>query len=207
MSAALPPPDDALALLVRGALAGDRGAVDELVRRVLCPLLEARISRHLVRRRAGRQELADRVQQVLLRLFEHDAAALRRWDPARGTLAAYVGAIADHSMISELRRPAQPEPTEAADDARSPDSGPESKAAFRDLMNALAEELDDEDFTLFRLVYLEELSPDEVALLLGLRRDAVYKRVQRLRPRIREMCGRLLSNPEPGMRSLEKVPP
>jgi RNA polymerase sigma factor (sigma-70 family) len=181
--------------------------VDELVRCVLCPLLEARVARHLARQRAGRQELADRVQQVLLRLFEEDAAALRRWDPARGSLAAYVGAIADHAMISELRRPAPPDPTEAPDDSRSPDSGPESKAAFRDLMSALVEELDEEDFTLFRLVYMEELSPDEVALLLGLRRDAAYKRIQRLRPKIRELCSRLLSNPGSGMRSLGQEPP
>lgn len=176
------------------------------MRSVLCPLLEARIARHLARRSAGRQELADRVQQVLLRLFEDDAAALRRWDPARGTLSAYVGAVADHAMITELRRPAQPEPTEAADDARSPDSGPESKAAFQSLMRALVEELDADDFTLFRLVFMEELSPDEVAALLELRRDAVYKRIQRLRPRIRELCSRLLSNPEGGVRSVEQVP-
>lgn len=188
-------------------LAGDRGAVDELVRRVLCPILEARIARHLARRPGARQDLADRVQQVLLRLFEDDAAALRRWDPARGSLAAYVGAVADHTMISELRRPAAHAPTDAPDDARSPDSGPESKAAFRSLMAALVEELGEEDFALFRLVYMEELSPDEVAALLELRRDAVYKRIQRLRPRIRELASRLLSNPGPDKRSVGEVPP
>jgi RNA polymerase sigma factor (sigma-70 family) len=174
------------------------------VRRVLCPLLEARIARQLARRGAGRQELADRVQQVLLRLFEDNAAALRRWDPARGTLAAYVGTIADNALISEARRPAQPAPMEAPDDARSPDSGPENKAAFRSLMSALLEELGEEDFTLFRLSFMEGLSPEEIGELLELRRDAVYKRIQRLRPRLRELCDRLLSNPAPAVRSLEE---
>ncbi|MFT3775237.1 MAG: sigma-70 family RNA polymerase sigma factor [Minicystis sp.] len=168
---------------------------------MLCPLLEARIARHLARRRGDRQELADRVQQVLLRLFENDAAALRRWDPARGSLSAYVGTIADHALISEARRPAQPEPTEAPDDARSPDSGPESKVAFQSVMGAIVEDLGEEDFVLFRLVWMEELSPEEVGALLGLRRDAVYKRIQRLRPRVRQLCDRLVSNRETGART------
>jgi RNA polymerase sigma factor (sigma-70 family) len=189
------------------ALTGDREAVDTLVRRVLCPILEARVARHLARRQGGRQDLGDRVQQVLLRLFEDDAAALRRWDPARGSLATYVGAIADHTMISELRRPPGQAPTDAPDDARSPDSGPESKAAFRSLMAALVDDLGEEDFTLFRLVYMEELSPDEIAALLEMKRDAVYKRIQRLRPRIRELASRLVSNPEPEKRSVGEVPP
>lgn len=199
-------PGEAHAILVRRALDGDRGAVDELVRRVLCPLLEARIARLLAQRRGNRQELADRVQQVLLRLFDNDAAALRRWDPSRGSLSAYVGVIADHALISEARRPAQPEPTEAPDDARSPDSGPESKMAFRKLMDALLDELGEEDFTLFRLVFLEGLSPEEVAALLELKRDAVYKRIQRLRPRLRDLCGLHLSNPEAHLRSPEQDP-
>jgi CHAT domain-containing protein len=110
------------------------------------------VARHLARRAAGRQDLADRVQQVLLKLFEDDAATLRRWDPTRGSLSAYLGAVVDHTMISELRRPAQPEPTEAPDDARSPDSGPENKAAFQSLMGALVEELGEEDFEVL-LVY------------------------------------------------------
>lgn len=188
-------------MLVQRALSGDRAAVDDLVRRVLCPLLEARIARHLARRRGSRQELGDRVQQVLLKLFENDAAALRRWDPARGSLAAYVGTIADHALISEARRPAQPEPTEAPDDARSPDSGPESKVAFQSVMRAIVEDLGEEDFVLFRLVWMEELSPEEVGALLSLRRDAVYKRIQRLRPRVRELCDRLVSTREPPART------
>jgi RNA polymerase sigma factor (sigma-70 family) len=204
-----PPPDprDDVAALVRRATSGDRAAVDQLVRRVLCPLLEARIARQLARHGGNRQELADRVQQVLLRLFENDAAALRRWDPARGSLSAYVGTIADHTLISEARRPAQPAPTEAPDDARSPDSGPESKVAFRSVLRAIVDELGEEDFTLFRLVYMEGLSPDEVATLLELRKEAVYKRIQRLRPRVRELCERLVSNPEQGLRTLEQDRP
>lgn len=178
--------------------------MDELVRRVLCPLLEARIARRLARRPGSRQELADRVQQVLLRLFDDDAAALRRWDPARGSLSTYVGVIADHALISEARRPTQPDPTGEPDDARSPDSGPESKIAFRSLLDALLDDLGDEDFALFRLVFLEGRSPDEVASLLGLHRDAVYKRIQRLRPRLRALCGQHLSNPEPDLRSPEQ---
>lgn len=178
--------------------------MDELVRRVLCPLLEARLARQLARRGASRQELTDRVQQVLLRLFDDDAAVLRRWDPARGSLAAYVTTIADNALVSELRRPPQPEPTEAPDDARSPDSGPESNVAFRRLMAAMLESLGEDDFTLFRLVYLEGLSPDEVADLLVLRRDAIYKRIQRLRPRLRALYDRHLSNPHAAARSVEE---
>lgn len=197
---------DRVAHLVQRALAGDRAGVDELVRRVLCPLLEARVARHLARCRGSRHDLADRVQQILLRLFEDDAAALRRWDPARGSLSAYVGTIADHAMISELRRPAQPE-EEVADEVRSPDSGPESKIAFQSLLDALVVDLDEDDFTLFRLAFVEELDPDEVAAVLQIGRQAVYKRLQRLRPRLRTLCDRLLSNPEAAARtSIEDRP-
>lgn len=150
--------------------------------------------------------MADQVQQILLRLFENDASALRRWDPARGSLSTYVGAIADHAMISEFRRAPLPELEEAPDEAPSPDSGPESKVGFRLLLDALLKELGDDDFTLFRLSFMEGLSPEEIATILQLGREAVYKRLQRLRPRLRALTDRLLSNPESGPRNVEVVP-
>ena len=52
--------------------------------------------------------------------------------------------------------------------------------------------MNDNDAALFRAVYLEELSPDEAAAQLGITRDAVHKRIQRLRGRLTAM----LSNPE-----------
>lgn len=206
-AAALPLSHESIAALVERALGGDRAAVDLLVRRVLCPVLEARIACRLARRGGSRQELGDRVQQVLLKLFEDDAAALRRWDPARGSLATYVGAIADHALVSESRRAAQPELMEEPDEARSPDSGPESKIAFRSVLRALVEDLGEEDFALFRLVWMEGLTPEEVAHLLEMKRDAVYKRIQRLRPRVQDLCARLVSNPEPAARTPQQDAP
>ncbi len=48
-------------------------------------------------------------------------------------------------------------------------------------------EMNDNDAALFRAVYLEELSPEEAALRLGITRDAAHKRIQRLRARLTEM--------------------
>lgn len=180
--------------LVRRALAGDRAAMAQLVRAVLCPIVEGRLARRLALAGAARQELRDRVQEVLVHLLERDAEVLRRWAPERGPLAPYVATVADNFLTSRLRKKPPPRPIEDVDavDPGPARETPEDSASFAHLVRRLLCELSDDEAALFRAVYLEELSPDEAAARLGIARDAAYKRIQRLRARLREM----MSNPE-----------
>lgn len=180
--------------LVRRALAGDRAAMAQLVRDVLCPIVEGRLARRLALAGAARQELRDRVHEVLVHLLERDAEVLRRWAPERGPLAPYVATVADNFLTSRLRKKPPPRPIEDVDavDPGPARETPEDSASFAHLVRRLLRELSDDEAALFRAVYLEELSPEEAAARLGIARDAAYKRIQRLRTRLREM----MSNPE-----------
>lgn len=91
------------------ALAGDQGVVRALVAE-LTPVIQARVGRALLRRRAlakgndVRQMLDDMVQDVFVELFRDDGKALRAWDPARGLgLRGYVGLVAEQRVAAVLR--------------------------------------------------------------------------------------------------------
>jgi len=178
--------------LVRSALAGDREAMRHLFAHVICPVIERRLAHRLALAGADRAALHDHVQEALVHLLERDAAVLRRWDPERGMLEPYVAKVADNLLISRLRRKPPPSPSEDLDSEIGASETPEQGASFSHMVLRLLREMTDSDATLFRAVYLEELSPDEAATLLGITRDAAHKRIQRLRVRLVEM----LSNPK-----------
>ena len=178
--------------LVRRALAGDRQAMRQLFAHVICPVIERRLAHRLALAGADRAALHDHVQEVLVHLLERDASVLRRWDPERGPLEPYVAKVADNHLISRLRKKPPPSPSEDLDNEAAVSETPEDNAAFSHLVLRLVREMTDNDAELFRAVYLEELLPDEAAARLGITRDAVHKRIQRLRARLTEM----LSNPK-----------
>lgn len=153
--------------------------------RVLCPLIEGRLARRLAMRGASRQELMDRVQDVLVHLFERDMEALRRFDPERGSLEGYVATIADRVMSSKLRRMAPPEPMEDPDAETAPQSGPEAKVSFAELVRSLLATLSDDDVALFQAHFMEGLSPEQVATRFEIRVDAAHQRIRRLRERLK----------------------
>jgi RNA polymerase sigma factor (sigma-70 family) len=182
--------DSATQDLVRGALAGDRTATRQLFAHVIVPVVERRLGYRLALAGADRSELHDHVQEVLVHLLERNGEVLRRWDAQRGTLEAYVGKVADNLLISRLRKRPPPTPTEDLDLEVGTAPPPSDGAAYTQLVVRLVREMSEADAALFRAVYLEERTPEEAALLLGIKRDAAYKRIQRLRDRLTE----LLSN-------------
>jgi RNA polymerase sigma factor (sigma-70 family) len=95
-------------------------------------------------------------------------------------------------MLSRLRKKAPPRPTDDLED-RVADEAPRDDVAFAHLVRRLLRDLSEQEAELFRAVYLEELTPDEAAVRLGISREAAYKRIQRLRDRLCEM----MSNPSP----------
>lgn len=182
--------------LVTSALAGDRAAMRHLFAHVLCPVIERRLAHRLALFGADRTALCDHVQEVLVHLLDRGGDALRRWDPLRGPLEPYVARIADNLLISRLRRRAPPRPTDELDREAAANASPEQDASFRSLLSRVVRELSEQDAILFRAVYLEELSPDEAAVALEISRDAVHKRIQRLRAKLTDV----LSNQRTGRR-------
>lgn len=178
--------------LVARALAGDRGAMRHLFAHVICPVVERRLSHRLAAAGAERAALRDHVQEVLVHLLERDAAVLRRWDPERGELEPFIAKVAENLLISRLRKRPPPSPSEDLDEEVGPSQTPEQRASFSHLVVRLLREMNENDAALFRAIYLEELSPDEAAMRLGISREAAHKRIQRLRARLSEM----LSNPD-----------
>jgi RNA polymerase sigma-70 factor (ECF subfamily) len=180
--------------LLARALGGDSRAGDALVE-LLLPVIHARVARALVRspRRAGRawrQEVEDRVQEVLVFLFEQDARVLRSWDQARGlSLRNFVGLVADRQMASVLRSGKQspwtedPTLSEALDALVEPQS-PEPEILAKSRVEALLRELESRlspvGKSLFLRLVVEERPIEEVASSTGMKPPALYQWRSRL---------------------------
>ncbi|HEX6901833.1 MAG TPA: sigma-70 family RNA polymerase sigma factor [Thermoanaerobaculia bacterium] len=188
---------------VERALAGEEPALTQLIKK-LTPVIQSRVTRILLRRtgaaagRCIRQEVEDFTQEVFLGLFAGGGKVLRSWQPERGlSLLNFVGYVAERRTASILRGKRSPwreDPTlpEEFDNQPSPDSGPEEIAASREelglLLDRLTEELSPLGRHLFDLLFLRELTPEEVARETSMSPDAVYQ----WKSRLRKLCRRLL---------------
>jgi len=128
------------------------------------------------------QELRDLAQEVFVTLLEHDARALRRWDPAKGrNLVSFVRMIARRRAIRLIYRRRQVTAlTEADHDDGQAEQQLQSRAQLRTLCLDL---LRPRDQPLFELLFVHELEPAEVALRLGISRGAVNAWAYRIRKR------------------------
>lgn len=173
---------------------------------MIIPVAEAAISQEALRRRRMDIDVKDVLQDVLMHLCEDGWARLRAFDPARGSLAGYLGTITRNLTVDRLRRPRPPEPVDdvelVATDA-PPESGPESKLRLGEALDRLAATLDEDDLLLLRWLWFEDLERAEIAERLGISAAALYKRSQRLEAKVRAV----LSNEEAGARSLEGARP
>jgi len=191
-------------------LAGESPAVSQLVDR-LTPVVQSRVARRLLaqgcgRERNVRQEVEDLVQEVFLRLFAEQGRVLREWRPERGlSLENFVGLVAERQAVSILRtgkrNPWKEDPTLDGDlDRASPEVGPEqvvaSRQRLRKVVDRLREDLSPLGWQLFDLIYLRELTVDEVETRTGLSRVAIYAWRSRLRRLARTLCTGSLSDLE-----------
>jgi RNA polymerase sigma-70 factor (ECF subfamily) len=200
MESDLAPPE------TRQALAGEPAAVRHLVER-LTPVIQARVARTLLLRRAGgsagrdvRQEIEDIAQEIFLLLFADGAKLLRSWRPERGlSLANFVGLVAERQAVSILRNgkrsPWKEDPTLLENLEREPDPGQleewaASRETLRLLLDHLREALSPLGRHLFQLLFLREMSLMEVTHTTGLSADAVYA----WRSRLRKQARRFLSD-------------
>ena len=106
-------------------------------------------------------------------------------------LGAFVHGIARH-VIADARRARRREvPTDGADQAPDPASGPDALALAvaaedRERLHAAMHRLTSQDRAILRLTYFEGLTPAEVAAKLGEPAERVRKRKSRALQRLRE---------------------
>lgn len=173
------------------ACAGNAGAIARLIRELL-PTVRAVLRARLagVAGVDAAQSVDDLGQEVFLRLFADEGRLLRRWQPGRGLpLARFVALIADRYAISELRvHRATDRACEigtVADSLQAEEVSPEawmhSHQALRLLFDAMNARLSPLGQRLFRLLFLDELSIEEICLSTGMGADAVYAWRSRLR--------------------------
>lgn len=187
---------------IERALAGEREAVDALVRK-LRPVLQTEIGFALLplsrsQGRDARQETLDLVQDVLMSLLADDGKLLRRWEPARGSsLESFVRLIARRHVArvvrSKRRNPyaERPLPGETLD--LQPSGGPEleHRLEARDrldhMLDHVRQRLDERGLLLFELLYVEERSVEDVCAATGMTRDAVYAWRCRLKRQLKSL--------------------
>lgn len=169
-------------------LAGDPSAI-RLFYREYGPLLLEVIRRVL--RRCGRaDESEDCLQVVFLELFSDNARALRKWRPELGRgLRTYLCVLANYRSRAWLRR-RQPLTLTDAELQRLAEASPElgleqeGHLILDEFVTRLKAECSPEEWRLFVLCFLEDRSPEEIALQLGMNVPAVYQRKRRLRLRL-----------------------
>lgn len=202
--------------LLELALSGDSAALDRLVA-LLTPVIQACVARTLLARRfrlAGgrdlREEVKDLCQNVFVALLDRDCRVLRAWKPERGlSLKNFVCLVAKCQVLSFLRSPRNPwreDPSLAEDlpEVEDKDPGPEEMAIIREhlalLLDRLYEKLSPQGWQMFQLLYIQDLSQEEVEAVSGLSADAVYAWRSRLRRIARKLLDELSGNDGPERR-------
>lgn len=138
-----------------------------------------------VRSRLSRQQDAEDVSQ---RVFLQMIQALPRYQ-SRGTpFGAWLFRIARNAVIDHQRTHRQHEPLDAATDTASGQRGPEEMAmtsSEMDRVGAALAQLTDEQREVITLRFVAELSPGEIAAVLGRRQGAIratqFRALQALR--------------------------
>lgn len=184
-------PEDATEIeWIRRCQRGERGAFEPLVERYQRRVYS--LVFHVVRRR---DEVEDIVQEVFIKAF----LGIRSYN-FQSAFGTWLSRVAVNHCYDYLRRERasrvsyywqMPEESLQALEARaeSPEAGglnAEQHATLRDLVGQLLERAPEDDRVVLVLKELEELSVDEIAEILNLRRSTVKVRLHRARKRMLE---------------------
>lgn len=196
-----PDPDSTL---IQHALAGREAARQQLLRR-LAPVISAHVRRAMTREVQalfGASTGWDIVQQVWLVLLRAKGRQLLAYDPTRGaSLETYIGRITDREIDNEVQRARAKKrggdwikiPLEDLPVA-SHAPNPERQTVDADLAARLSAHLmatlPTRGQLIFRLLFTDECTADEVALTLGVKRQVVYNWQHRIRAAAREFSAR-----------------
>jgi len=191
---------DAAESLIASALGGDRNAMRRLVE-WLMPVIRSTVRYSLRRRgreRIGGQDGDDLVQEVWTHLFAEDAAVLRKFDPGRGNLEAYVTVVARSKtrgirMTAESQRRGGDARMGNIDDMHGVAGGadPEAHAMSHELARRLKERLVDalpeRGKLVFAYIYVDGKKPDEAAKLMKVSTQVIYNWQHKIRTLIRSV--------------------
>ncbi|PRQ05095.1 hypothetical protein ENSA7_47240 [Enhygromyxa salina] len=176
--------------------------MQRLVERLL-PVVQAEVGYALVpgariESRDPRQDVRDFVQDVFVQLLAKQGKVLRSWDPERGrSLDSFVRLVARRQVAAILasgRRSPWADKPVASDELEgergfglgdpATDRRVESAEQLERLLARLDEHLDERGRLLFRMLYVEECSVEEVMASADMTRDAVYAWRSRFRKRV-----------------------
>jgi RNA polymerase sigma-70 factor (ECF subfamily) len=142
------------------------------------------------------EDVEDIVNTVCLNLVKDDYKKLRTFDAGRGyRLSSWIGLIATNTTLDALRRR---DPThtaldadealqqEVADRAGSPRDLLERRQQWQALVDAIRA-LPEVDQRFIELYYDDELSPEEIAVRLGITVNTVYSRKNKVREKLRKL--------------------
>lgn len=181
--------------LVRRALAGRGRAMRALVDRLL-PVIRARVRRR-VRDMPERRE--DMVQEVWVYLLANGGAALRGFDPNKGSsLEGFVGMLTERRIIDEHRKAAaarrgadkqvhDPMAVAAAPDNQTPEDVAISADLAERLGAHLMRVLSGTGQLVFRLIYTDQCTPAEAAEAMGVKIQVVYNWQHKIRTEVRTL--------------------
>lgn len=145
-------------------------------------------------------------------VFETLILKLDRYDPARGSVRAFVVTIARHALIDEIRARRKVRQEEAEALERLPDLCPSPEGALSErgelerLTRAIAQ-APDEIRQLLSLRYGDGLSTPEVAETLGITPAAARKRLSRALISIREQVSAPSTPTAQGVRNVTQPVP
>ncbi|MFO0762048.1 MAG: hypothetical protein U0359_36750 [Byssovorax sp.] len=188
--------DENLEELLDRALRGERTAANQFAR-VIFPIVEARVSSKLLQmvnpRRygdiPGMKE--DCTQHVLATLFEQNWHKLRLWDARRGPLVAFIRMIAVKETagwwVKRAKRAEVVDP-DVADERPDPAPAQDRLAISREELRRIHEGMKKERsalcWTMYLLLFVDDLSVDEVRERMDMSEDAVFAWRMRIRRKI-----------------------
>lgn len=182
MSSASAPPELSDVALVAALAGGDRGALAELYDRYAGALMGVALRR-----------LGDRAEaeEVLHDVFVEAWRSAATYDPARGTVRAWLVTRMHSRALDRLRSPslARRDGLDAAPEARAPDEDPAGELDRRRVSAALAA-LPPEQREVVELAYFAGLSSSEIAARTALPVGTVKSRTAAAFDKLRRALGR-----------------
>jgi RNA polymerase sigma factor (sigma-70 family) len=140
------------------------------------------------------------VQEVMLKVFEQ--RDVFRYDPAQGRFRNWLHRIVNNQVAERRRRPSErvralggdssDAPAERAAEEPGPDAAWDAsfdRAVLAALVQVVQRQTNPRDFVAFELTALQDRAPADVARLLGISRNMVYKARREVLQRLRELAG------------------
>lgn len=196
MARKLPPPDRILELLDR-TFAGDRRAAEVLCREVLIPIVDAAVSSRCHSRAESFHTRDEWSQIVFLHVYENDWAKLRHYDPSGAPFVAWLITVTANKIEDVIRKRDPPRPTEDIGDPLSRESDPEGKMLQKEVWGRVLAALDPEEILLFRWLYVDGLTRQQIADRLGRPMHRVYREIHAMEKKVKD----ILENPQPPLRT------